>query len=109
MEKAEVIRGKSGPVITHMIDLTCKDMRSLRFGFASQDMCKRAHSCLDLYVFPNKEDYLFAFNYRVDRPFPPEIDGWKIVRVPLFAASHIIRPHDHLLIHTPCSCGNMIK
>lgn len=60
MEKAEVIRRGAPPVTTYMIDLTCKDMRSLRFGFASQEMCKRAHTCLDLYVFPNKEDYVCA-------------------------------------------------
>ncbi len=67
--------------IDHVLEMICKDLRILRFGFATDEMCKRASMCLEQYVFPNKDDYLFAFDHFRDikkRGIPPEMDGWNL-------------------------------
>lgn len=62
----------------HYLDIFSKDGRYLRFGFLKIDECKRAFDCLTQYVFPSKEEFLFAFYYRIKTPLPKHLNGWEI-------------------------------
>lgn len=53
------------------------------FGFSAsaEKQCRQACQCLEQYVFPKRDEYLFAFYYKPSQPIPPELDGWKLYNV----------------------------
>ena len=61
--------------LLNFLDIYSKDGRFIKFGFMKFDECKRAYDCLQQYVFPPKEEYLFAFYYRIKTPIPAHLDG----------------------------------
>jgi myotubularin-related protein 1/2 len=64
--------------LLNYLDIYSKDGRFIKFGFMKFDECKRAYDCLNQYVFPAKEEYLFAFYYRLKTPIPAHLDGWNL-------------------------------
>lgn len=62
----------------HYLELHAKDGRFIKLGFGKLDEHKRAYDCLAQYVFPLKDEFLFAFYYRLRVPLPPALDGWNV-------------------------------
>jgi hypothetical protein len=72
VEKAKTKRGSEW---VQVVEIAAKDGRVLRFGFVDADMIKRAMDCLTLYVFPDQDEYLFAFFYKPKAQIAADIDG----------------------------------
>jgi hypothetical protein len=70
--------GANLPPQRHYLELYSKDGRHLRFGFAKIDECKRSFDCLSQYVFPAKDEYMFAWSYKLKVPLPAHLDGWNV-------------------------------
>jgi hypothetical protein len=56
--------------IDYVLEMVCKDLRLLRFGFGTEEMCKRASMCLEQYVFPNKDDFVSRHSCISPSPIP---------------------------------------
>jgi len=59
------------------LELGCKGVRIIRFGFRTERTCESAHRLISEFAFANI-DLAFAFQYKLDIPIPPMFDGWKI-------------------------------
>jgi len=60
------------------LDVWSKDGRYWKLGFRHWEEAKRAYDCLDMYVFPAKEEFLFAFYYKIKTPLPEHLNGWNL-------------------------------
>eukprot|EP00467_Chlorarachnion_reptans_P000629 CAMPEP_0114505350 /NCGR_PEP_ID=MMETSP0109-20121206/10808_1 /TAXON_ID=29199 /ORGANISM="Chlorarachnion reptans, Strain CCCM449" /LENGTH=1068 /DNA_ID=CAMNT_0001683787 /DNA_START=195 /DNA_END=3401 /DNA_ORIENTATION=+ len=66
---------RKGP--TMYLELGCKGVRIIKFGFVNSQLCERARDLLSTYVFA-KVELSFAFSYKLDHKINPAYDGWKI-------------------------------
>jgi hypothetical protein len=64
--------------LLNYLEVYSKDGRTLRFGFMKFDEAKRAYDCIGSYVFPQKDEFLFAFYYKIKTPIPEHLDGWNL-------------------------------
>lgn len=85
IDRIEIEKSRSGSANAYsalaslsFLDIYSKDGRYIKFGFPKFDECKRAYDCLNLYVFPAKDEYLFAFYYKLRAPIPAHLDGWNL-------------------------------
>ena len=67
-----------------VLDVIGKDMNMISFAFSEKQrtVCQRAYQCLTRYIFPPKNDQLFAFYHArailTKVPLPAHLDGWQL-------------------------------
>ncbi|XP_036417299.1 myotubularin-related protein 1a isoform X1 [Colossoma macropomum] len=76
ISRLETISVQSHGENTRGMEIVCKDMRSPRFAYKTEEQCKlEIVETLTKYAFPLSNDLpLFAFQYKEEYP----VDGWKV-------------------------------
>ncbi|GAB5364173.1 hypothetical protein AAMO2058_000946200 [Amorphochlora amoebiformis] len=59
------------------LEIGCKGVRVVRFGFLDENECEKARQLLCAFVFTDVE-FAFSFAYELTKPIPPGGDGWHI-------------------------------